>query len=484
MQTQLESKNTVQVFNTQTDVKDQTKNMIDISHVSYSKRAGDQKSYGSTSKVASISKGQLEGIRAHLIAEHLHVLQEAFFNPIQKNKLKSIVTQYITSNNIIIKGLSVEEIQDQIADAVAGMGVIQKLVEDVDITEIMVNGKDEIIIEKAGKEQKTELKFESDETLREVAMKIVNASGQTLTAAKPYANCRFPSMRINIVDHHISGLGIVMTIRKFAPVLRIDEESMIKTKQANMDMIHLMQAAIQGKRNILVVGPTGSGKTEIVKWLSGFIDERTITLEDTAELFLKQLYPTKHIVPMECRFTDEDETTVDYPILLKNALRQNPTRLIVGECRGSEAFQMLEILSTGHPGMTTIHANNARDAIDRLIMMCLQAGVKLDREIIGKWATKIFDFVIYQKKMDDGTRRIVQMIELLDYVNDDVIYNPLFEFKATSIEKENGKISKIDGYHVRKGTLSKRMVDDLLQAGVETEKIIPLMDECTKEELL
>ena len=136
------------------------------------------------------------------------------------------------------------------------------------------------------------------------------------------------------------------------------------------------------------------------------------------------------------------KTTVDYPILLKNALRQNPTRLIVGECRGSEAFQMLEILSTGHPGMTTIHANNARDAIDRLIMMCLQAGVKLDREIIGKWATKIFDFVIYQKKMDDGTRRIVQMIELLDYVNDDVIYNPLFEFKATSIEKENGKISK------------------------------------------
>ena len=164
--------------------------MIDISHVSYSKRAGDQKSYGSTSKVASISKGQLEGIRAHLIAEHLHVLQEAFFNPIQKNKLKSIVTQYITSNNIIIKGLSVEEIQDQIADAVAGMGVIQKLVEDVDITEIMVNGKDEIIIEKAGKEQKTELKFESDETLREVAMKIVNASGQTLTACKTL--CELP----------------------------------------------------------------------------------------------------------------------------------------------------------------------------------------------------------------------------------------------------------------------------------------------------
>jgi pilus assembly protein CpaF len=456
------------------------KNKIDLGAVSYQKRASQNKTYG---KVKDIPASIIEEIRGYLINEHQKVLQEAFMNSEKRSILSSILTRYITKNNIVVPGISAKELQTKVLDAVAGMGVIQPLVDDPDITEIMINGKDEIIIEKNGKEIKTDIRFSTAEELDEIAMKIVNASGMTLTSAKPYVDCRFPSMRINIVNGLISGLGTVITIRKFAPVLRISRESMIQTQQANEEMVNLIEALVRGKINVLIVGPTGSGKTELLKFMVGFIPdhERTLVLEDTAETYLRNIYPNKHIVPMECRFTDDEETTVDFQVLLKNALRQNPYRIIVGESRGPEALLMLEILNTGHPGYSTIHANNAHDAVDRLIMMCLRAGIKLDREIIGKWVTKVFDVVIFQKKMDDGVRRIQEIIELRDFVNDNVIYTPLYIFEEKNIEIENGIVRKIEGEHEQKGYLSADLAKRILKTGVEKEKIINLISDEDKE---
>lgn len=458
------------------------KNKVDLGHVSYQKRAEQNKTYGAAK---SIPPTIIEEIRTHLINEHQKVLQESFMNNEKRGTLAAILTRYITKNNVVVPGFTAEQLQTQIIDAVAGMGVIQPLVDDVDITEIMINGKDEIIIEKAGKEIKTDLRFPSEDALSEIAMKIVNASGMTLTSAKPYVDCRFPSMRINIVNGLISGLGTVITIRKFAPVLRISDESMVRTDQANQEMINAMEAFVRGRLNVLIVGPTGSGKTELMKYMVGHIPnhDRTLVLEDTAETYFRQLYPDKHIIPMECRFTDDEETTVDFPVLLKNALRQNPSRVIVGESRGPEALMMLEILNTGHPGYSTIHANNAPDAVDRLIMMCLRSGIKLDREIIGKWVTKVFDIIIFQRKMDDGVRRIVEMIELQDFVNDDVIFNRLFTFEEEHVEIENGAVSRIDGKHVASGHLSTDTVRRILKMGVEPEKIMSLISDEDKETL-
>ncbi|MEQ6391247.1 ATPase, T2SS/T4P/T4SS family [Bacillaceae bacterium S4-13-58] len=456
------------------------KNKIDLGTVSYQKRAEQNKTYG-TAK--TIPPSIVEEIRGYLINEHQKVLQESFMNNEKRGHLSAILTRYITKHNIVVPGFNAAQLQTQILDAVAGMGAIQPLVDDVDVTEIMINGKDEIIIEKEGREIKTDLKFSSNDALEEVAMKIVNASGMTLTSAKPYVDCRFPSMRINIVNGLISGLGTVITIRKFAPVLRISRESMLQTKQANVEMADALEAFVRGRMNVLIVGPTGSGKTELMKYMVGDIPDhdRTIVLEDTAETYFRNLYPEKHIIPMECRFTDDEETTVDFPVLLKNVLRQNPSRIIVGESRGPEALLMLEILNTGHPGYSTIHANNAPDAVDRLIMLCLRAGIKLDREIIGKWVTKVFDVIVFQRKMDDGVRRIVEMIELKDFVNDNVIYNRLYTFEETNIEIEDGLVTHIDGEHKRDGHLSQDSVRRILKMGVEKEKIYNLISDEDKE---
>lgn len=458
----------------------ENKNKVDLGQESYKARAKLDKTYGKAKEVPS---NIIEEVRTFLIADHQKVLQESFMNNTKRAKLSDIITRYISRNKIVVPGITVSELQNKIIDAVAGLGPLQPLADDIDITEIMVNGKDEVIIEKFGKEIVTDIKFSSIEELDEVTMKIVNASGMTLTSAKPYVDCRFPSMRINIANGLISGLGTVITIRKFAPVLRISEKSMISSGQASKEMINFIEALVRGRKNVLIVGPTGSGKTELLKFMCGFIpnNDRTLVLEDTAETFLRNIYPDKHIIPMECRFTDDKDTTVDYEVLLKNSLRQNPNRIIVGESRGPEALLMLELLNTGHPGYSTAHSNNAHDAVDRLIMMCLRAGINLDRSIIGKWVTKIFDFIIFQRKMDDGVRRIVEMIEVKDFVDDRVIYTPIFEFEETNVEVDNGVVKKIEGKHERKGFLSSETSRDLLKLGVEKEKIIDLISIEDKE---
>lgn len=462
-----------------------TKNIVDISSVSYAKRATEDKSLSvNSSKKVSLPLNELEKVRSYLILEHQKILQEAFLNPQVRNKLTSIITRFIAEQNIVIKGMTAEEATRRMVDAVAGMGRIQPLVEDLDVTEIMINGKNEVIIEKFGREEQTDIVFDTDEELKEIASKIVNASGQVLTAAKPYVDCRFPSMRINIADHHISGLGIVITIRKFAPVLRISRDTMLDTKQANEDMINLLEAAVRGKMNILVVGPTGGGKTELLKWMAGFIRERTLTIEDTAEMYLRQLYPDKHIVPMECRFTDDENTTVGYDVLLKNALRQNPNRIIVGESRGPEALLMLEILNTGHTGMTSIHANNARDSVNRLIMMCLRTGIKLDRETIGKWVTSVFDLVIFQQKYDDGVRRIAEIIEMVDFKDNELVFNPLYSFEEEQVHyNTKGEVTQIDGAHQQNGYMSFDMIRRMIKTGVHRDKIMPLIRDEHKKEM-
>ncbi len=464
-------------------------NLIDLNSYSYKHRTEKDKHHPIVRRKVSI--GIIEQVRKFLTANYRELFQQSIVNQKKREQLGRVISDFITQQNIVVPGYSSDSLVKNIVDSIAGLNVIQSLVEgpgSETITDVMVNGKDEIIVEDLNKgEYKTDLKFSSEEELYEVAMKIANASGETLTSAKPYADCRLPGMRIHIDLADICGLGIAITIRKHSKTLRVSDESMLQSGQANQLMINSFEAFVRGKLQTLIVGPTGSGKTELLKYLVKHIpnDDRFIFLEDTAETWLKNIYPEKHIVPMECKFTGDTETTIDLQVLLKNLLRQNPNRVGVGECRGPEVVYMLEILNTGHEGgITTGHANTAPDAIQRFIMMCLRSGMKLDPEVIGKWIVSTFDIVFLQEKMEDKVRRITEVIELVDYENNKLKYNPVFEYRVRGAEKdEKGRITKFHGEHIQTGYISLRAAKKMVKHGVEPSLIIPLLADVDKERM-
>ncbi|GIN41426.1 CpaF family protein [Heyndrickxia oleronia] len=457
---------------------------IDISKYSYQYRTEKEIRYTEKKKV---SLEILNQVREFLSNDHKKLFQESIINKKKRQNLSVIISDFISQKGITVPGYTADELIKSIIDSLAGLDVLEDLIDNEKITDINVNGRGEVWVDELGVGYYlTERRFSNDETLYSVAMKIVNASGESLTSSKPYVDCRYPTMRINIASDLICGQGISISIRKFATSVRINDNSMIKSQQASDDMIKAFEAFVKAKFNVLIVGPTGSGKTELLKYLVKHVDnrERLIMLEDTAETRLKDIYPHKHIVSMECRFTSDEDTTIDLTVLLKNALRQNPTRIAVGECRGPEAVNMIEIFNTGHEGgFTTAHSNSAPDAVKRLVMMCLRSGMKLDPDVIGKWVTSTFDVVIFQKKMEDHTRRIGEVVELIDYENNTPVFTRLFNLNVNQFERENGEVKKIHCSHEQQGFLSLEKAKKIFEAGVDPSLYSFLVSDADKEAL-
>jgi pilus assembly protein CpaF len=451
------------------------KNKIDLHQMSYDYRASQEKVYSKK----RVPDTLVEKVRDFLSTNHQKLFQRAVVEEDKRERLSTIILGYISAQGLTAPGFTMGELLKYLMDTLVGLKQLQPLIENEDITDINVNGPNEVYVTHLHKgEYLTDVKFTPEE-LYEVAMKIVNAANESLTDAKPYVDCRFPGMRINITLDEISEIGITLSIRKFAKTLRITKESFVSSGQGSKEMLDAFEMFVRGRMNILIAGATGSGKTELFKFLVGFVPdgERTLVLEDTAETRLKDIYPKKHIVPFECRFTPYPETTVDFTILLKNALRQNPDRIAVGETRGTEAIYMLEIFNTGHDGgFTTGHANSASDMVERLIQMCLRGGMKLDPDVIGKWVTKTFDIVIMQEKMDDGVRRITEVIELVDYVDNKVVYRPIFEFVIHNFEfGANETIKKIYGEHRQTGYIRLETAKRIFKKGISKDRIRPLL---------
>ena len=321
-----------------------------------------------------------------------------------------------------------------IENEINGYGPLTELLKDENITEIMVNSPSEIYIEIDGNLIKDEsISFINDAHIVRTIQKLIEPLGRTIDSSSPMVDSRLKDgSRINAVIPPLSTKGPVITIRKFkTSISNIDE--LIRLGSLTPNMASFLEAAVKSKMNILVCGGTGSGKTTLLNILSSFIpsEERIITIEDAAELKLSQ----PHVISLETRTTNyESNGEVTIRDLVRNSLRMRPDRIIVGEVRGGEAFDMLQAMNTGHEGsLTTLHANSNIDALHRLETMVLMANIDIPVKAVREYIFNAIDLVINIERLSDGKRKVSAISEVIDFKDDEIVLNDIFKFKQIGI---------------------------------------------------
>ena len=338
---------------------------------------------------------------------------------------------------------------DEIIDEALGFGPLEDLIKDPRITEIMVNNKDQIYIEKNGKLEITSKRFTSDDHVRIVIERILTPLGRRIDESSPYVDARLPDgSRVNAIIPPLSLTGPTLTIRKFAKQRLTVKDLIERFNSLNEDMSKFIEASVKARKNILVSGGTGSGKTTLLNILSEFIPdgERIITIEDSAELKLHH----QHWIRLESRPPNiEGRGEITIRDLFRNTLRMRPDRIIVGECRGKEVLDMLQAMNTGHDGsMSTIHANSPHDVLIRLDSMILMSGVELPIRAIREMISSAINLIIHTSRLSDGSRRVVGITEVVGMLDETKVdLHDIFVFKQTGITEDN----RIKGYYTPTG---------------------------------
>jgi pilus assembly protein CpaF len=358
-----------------------------------------------------------------------------------------------------------KQIIKETLDEALGLGPLEDLLSQVDISEIMVNGFDKIFIEKGGRLQLSKIHFTSNVQLRNVIERIVTPLGRRIDEKTPYVDARLADgSRVNAIIEPLSIDGPALTIRKFKKDA-FGVEQYVQYNSASRQMMDFLKLAVENGCNIIISGGTGSGKTTLLNCMSSFIPstERIITVEDAAELQLRQT----HVVRLETRPANmEGEGAITIRDLVKNTLRMRPDRIVVGECRDGAALDMLAAMSTGHDGsMTTVHANNPREAIGRLETLCLMAGMDLPVRAIREQIAGAVDLIVQISRLSDGSRRIMSVAEVQGIQGDTVTLQDVFEFKEVGFDKNR----KIVGQFLSKGLIPK-FIQELKERGIGIPK--------------
>ncbi len=318
-----------------------------------------------------------------------------------------------------------------VLDDLFGYGPIQNLLNETEITEVMVNGAQNVYVEREGKIVKTTVKFDNDEHVMRIIERIVLPLGLRIDHDHPTVDARLPDgSRVNAVIPPVAIDGPSITIRKFSHD-KLTVEQLLNLNSLTSQMADFLKACVVSRLNIMISGGTGSGKTTLLNVLSGFIPvtERIVTIEDAAELRLHQ----DHVVRMESRPPNVDGTgSVTIRDLVRNALRMRPDRIVVGECRGGEALDMLQAMNTGHDGsLTTLHANTPRDALSRLETMTLMSGLELPIKVIREQIASAVDLIVQQSRVRDGSRKVTQISEVVGMEGDTVVMTDIFKYEQT-----------------------------------------------------
>ncbi|MDI9549615.1 MAG: CpaF family protein [Chloroflexota bacterium] len=350
-----------------------------------------------------------------------------------------VFTKALEDAQLVVSRVEREQMMAMIMADILGYGPIQPLLDRDDISEVMVNGPNQVYIEQRGKLTLSNVKFVDNDHILRVIERIVTPLGRRIDESSPMVDARLPDgSRVNAIIPPLSLVGPVITIRKFnKDPLKIDD--LIRFGSMTPEFAEFVRAAVVAGANVIISGGTGSGKTTLLNVLSSFIpeNERILTIEDAAELQLQQ----PHCVRLEARpANNEGKGRIAIRDLVVNALRMRPDRIVVGECRGGEALDMLQAMNTGHDGsLTTIHSNSARDTLNRIETMVLMAGMELPLRAIRQQIASAIDLIVHQSRLRDGSRKVVQASEVVGMEGDTIVMQDVFRFEQTGID-ENGKI--------------------------------------------
>jgi len=336
-------------------------------------------------------------------------------------------------------GIKAETIIDEVFAEAVGLGPLEPLLADPEVTEIMVNGHKQVYVERNGLLELTGKQFMDDSSVLAIIERIVSPLGRRIDESQPYVDARLPDgSRVNAIIHPLSLVGPCLTIRKFS-ARPLTEDDLIRLGTWTKEIANFCKICVLLRRNIIVSGGTGSGKTTLLNVLSNYLpsNERIITIEDAAELRMNQ----EHVIRLEARPPNiEGRGAITIRDLVRNSLRMRPDRIVVGECRGGEALDMLQAMNTGHDGsLTTVHANSPRDVISRLETMVLMSGMELPVRAIREQIASAIDLIIHETRGSDGARRITKVTEVVGLEGDQITMQDIFEFVQTGTDTK-GKI--------------------------------------------
>jgi pilus assembly protein CpaF len=353
--------------------------------------------------------------------------------------IRTLVRELLAAESIPLNLEERDELIRQVLDEIFGLGPLQPLMDDPTIADILVNTSGMVYVERNGRLERSDVRFHDDRHLLQVIDRIVSSVGRRIDDASPMVDARLPDgSRVNAIIPPLAIDGPHLSIRKFTED-GLTAEDLIRTGSLSEPMVRLMEGVVKSRLNVLISGGTGAGKTTLLNILSAFIPptERIVTIEDSAELRLRQ----PHVVRLETRPANvEGHGAVTQRLLVINALRMRPDRIIVGEVRSAEAVDMLQSMNTGHDGsMTTLHANSPRDALSRLETMVAMADLNLPDKAVRVQIASAIDIVVQVSRLSDGSRRVKQIAEVVGMEGDVITMQDIFTFEQTGVDEE-GKV--------------------------------------------
>jgi pilus assembly protein CpaF len=364
-------------------------------------------------------------------------------------EIADIISELLAERREALNRTERDALVDDVLDELLGLGPLEPLLQDDSVTDILVNGPKTVFIERNGLLERVQTEFQDERHLMRIIQKIVSAVGRRIDESSPFVDARLADgSRVNAIVAPLAVDGSLLSIRKFAKK-RIGIDRLIELGSVPEPMAEVMRAVVRARKNVLISGGTGSGKTTLLNAMSSFIDEREriVTIEDSAELQLQQ----EHVARLETRPPNiEGKGEITQRDLVKNALRMRPDRIIVGEVRAGEAFDMLQAMNTGHDGsMTTVHANTPRDALSRVEQMIGMSGIDMPARSARAQISAAIDVVIQVGRLSDGRRRVLSLSELTGMEGETITMQEIYRFKIMGRDAENNVLGRFEATGIR-----------------------------------